>query len=73
MHFDFTVSIGQVVLFITLIGAIIRFELFVGWFLVEHEMLIQDYIERHPEMRHFIILRPRSFGRRKRYGKQPDE
>lgn len=46
MHFDFTVNLGQLVLFVAGIVAIGRTEALLSWFIAEHEMLIDDYCER---------------------------
>lgn len=47
MHFDFTVTLGNLITVVALIGAIWRAERLLQWFLVEHEILIKDYCERH--------------------------
>jgi hypothetical protein len=46
MHFDATISIGNIVAFFTIIGAIWRIERLMNWFLIEHEILIKDYCSR---------------------------
>lgn len=46
MHFDFTVTIGQLAVFVTLVGAIWRFNRLLTLFAIEHEILVEDYIER---------------------------
>lgn len=46
MHFNFDVSFSQVVIFITLLGLLVRIESFLTMFLFEHELLIADYCER---------------------------
>lgn len=47
MHFEFTVTLGQVGLFVALIALIWRVEVFTTWFLIEHEMLIKWYCDEH--------------------------
>jgi hypothetical protein len=47
MHFDWTISIGSCALFVTMLGVGFRFERLMYWVLMEHEILIRDYCERH--------------------------
>jgi len=46
MHFDFTISLGQVVVIITLLGFFLRMDSFIRMILLEHDLLIEDYCER---------------------------
>ena len=46
MHFEFTVSIGQVAVFLTLLGAIWKFNRLLTIFSLEHEILVEDYVVR---------------------------
>ena len=46
MHFDFTISIGNIVTICVAAGAVWRMEGLLRWFMVEHEILIQDYCKR---------------------------
>ena len=46
IHFDWTISIGQVVVFLTMVGAIIRVDSMLKFFAIEHEILIDDHCER---------------------------
>ena len=47
MHFDFTVTLGQVVMLLALAGGFLRIERKLMYFLTEHEMLIAEYAERN--------------------------
>jgi hypothetical protein len=47
VHFDFTVTLGQVVMLFALAGGFLRIERKLMYFLTEHEMLILEYAERH--------------------------
>lgn len=47
MHIDFTVTLGNIIVFFTMMGGIWRFETVVGRFLVEHEILIREYCDRN--------------------------
>ena len=52
MHIDFSVSIGNILTYIAIVGFAIRFETIIHKFLIEHEMLVQDYCKRnHLQMR----------------------
>jgi hypothetical protein len=46
VHFDLTVSLGQVVTLVTLIGMGWRIDRVLSRFLIEHEMMLQDYCIR---------------------------
>jgi hypothetical protein len=46
MHFDLTITPGQIVIFCTLLGAVWKFDRILTFFTIEHEMLIEDYCER---------------------------
>lgn len=50
MHFDFTVTLGNIFTALAIVGAIIRFEHFahkIHVFLIEHEILMVDYAKRN--------------------------
>lgn len=46
MHFDFTVTLGQVVVLVSFLGILLRIESFFRLLIFEHELLIEDYCER---------------------------
>lgn len=46
MHFEFNVTIGQIMVMASFVGMVWRVEKLLAWFLVEHEMLISDYCDR---------------------------
>lgn len=45
-HFDFTVTLGQVLTVISFLGMGWRADRILSRYLYEHELLIQDYCER---------------------------
>ena len=51
MHFSLTITFGNVVTIITLIGVLVRVDYrinkWVARFSMEHEILVRDYCERH--------------------------
>jgi len=47
MHFDFTITLGNVVTLGVFLGGIIRFEWAFRRYGMEHEILVRDYCERH--------------------------
>jgi hypothetical protein len=47
VHFDFSISAGQIGLLLTLITLIWRIEVFSSWLLFEHELLIIWYCKEH--------------------------
>jgi hypothetical protein len=47
MHFEFTMTLGQLITFTTVLIGIWRIEGLGRKYLVEHEILIRDYCERH--------------------------
>jgi hypothetical protein len=50
VHFDFTITFGNVFTSLAVIGAIFRFEYFahkIHLFLMEHEILMHDYAKRN--------------------------
>jgi len=50
MRFDLTISLGNVLTVVSVVGAVVigvfRVNRLLNWFLVEHEMLIKDYADR---------------------------
>jgi hypothetical protein len=46
MHFDFTISIGNIITIFVVFGALFRMDRLAAKFLVEHEILIADYCKR---------------------------
>ena len=57
MHFDFTISLGQIATIATLIGIGWRLDRQMLKYLFEHEMLMQDYCERNNIELHTIPTR----------------
>lgn len=50
MHFDFTITLGNILTALAIVGAIVRFEHFahkIHVFLIEHEILMDDYARRN--------------------------
>jgi hypothetical protein len=47
MHFDFTVSLGQVLTIATLLGMSWKANRVISKYLYEHELLMQDYCDRN--------------------------
>jgi hypothetical protein len=47
MHFDFTISLGNILTIVALVGLILRIDKVVRKFLIEHEMLINWYCKEH--------------------------
>ena len=46
MHFDLTISLGNLVIFAGILGGILRVEWLFRSYALEHELLIRDYCER---------------------------
>jgi hypothetical protein len=46
MHFDFTITLGNVAVILAILGVGWRVNKFVMMLIFEHELLIQDYCER---------------------------
>lgn len=46
MHFDFTITLGQVMLLLGLLGMGWRADRVLSRYLYEHEMLMQDFCDR---------------------------
>lgn len=46
MHFDFTISIGNIATFALVVLTLFRIDRLAAKFLVEHEILIADYCKR---------------------------
>lgn len=46
MHLDFSISIGQLAVLVTLLGLIWRVERAYNLYSIEHEILMADYCER---------------------------
>jgi hypothetical protein len=46
MHFDMTISLGQIAVIVTLVGVAVGAVRRMDWYMVEHEILMQDYCER---------------------------
>lgn len=47
MHFDFTISLGNILTIVAILGLGLKLHRVVMMFLLEHDLLIQDYCERH--------------------------
>lgn len=47
MHLDFTISLGQIGMFVGFVALIWRIEVFSAWLMLEHEMLIEWYCIQH--------------------------
>jgi hypothetical protein len=56
---NFAFSIGDLVTILSIVGGIWRVERFFGKFLVEHEILVKDYCERHGLMPYDLPTRSR--------------
>ena len=46
MHFDFTISLGNLITMFLIAAALFRMDRLAAKFLVEHEILIADYCKR---------------------------
>ena len=50
MHFDFTVTIGNIISIGAVLGAVWRIEIWLrklDWMLMEHEILVREYCKRN--------------------------
>ena len=59
MKFEFTVTLGQIGVFLAFLGTIWRVERLIAYFFVEHEILVHDYCERHDLKVHELPTRVR--------------
>jgi len=47
MQITWTISLGNILTVLAFVGGIARIEMLLNKFLVEHEILVRDYCERH--------------------------
>lgn len=62
MHLDFSVSVGQIAVIITLLGVLWRVERVYNLYSIEHEMLMTDLCDRKGIKLHMLPTRSKGLG-----------
>ena len=57
IHFDWSISLGQIITAVAVLGLLFKIQQFHNTLLIEHEILVTDYCERKGIKKHELPTR----------------